>query len=113
MVLIADLSQRVLPFEVMWDAVRLVKLREAPRGSPFLLGARVELLTSRWVGEDACLVQALATIALLRYYGHRGDLVLGVKVSPFRAHAWVELEGVCVVGGRERPGFVPLWRGKG
>jgi hypothetical protein len=43
-----------------------------------------------------CLQRSAATAILLRRYGWRGQLVLGVQILPFLSHAWVEIEG-CVV----------------
>jgi hypothetical protein len=40
-----------------------------------------------------CLQRSAATVCLLRKYGIKAELVLGAKQMPFRAHAWVEIEG--------------------
>ena len=43
-----------------------------------------------------CLQRSAATAVLLRRAGFSAQLVIGVQPCPFRAHAWVELDG-CVV----------------
>lgn len=40
-----------------------------------------------------CLQRSAATVCLLRRYGVPARMVIGVQQTPFRAHAWVELEG--------------------
>jgi len=43
--------------------------------------------------EVLCLQRSAATACLLKQYGVRAQLVIGVQQIPFRAHAWVEVEG--------------------
>jgi hypothetical protein len=40
-----------------------------------------------------CLQRSAAICCLLRRYGHPALMVIGVRQIPFRAHAWVELDG--------------------
>jgi hypothetical protein len=40
-----------------------------------------------------CLQRSAATVCLLRSYGVPAEMVIGVQQMPFRAHAWVEVEG--------------------
>jgi hypothetical protein len=40
-----------------------------------------------------CLQRSAATARLLRRVGIPATLILGAKQMPFRAHAWVELDG--------------------
>jgi len=40
-----------------------------------------------------CLQRSAATACLLKHYGMGAQLVIGAQQMPFRAHAWVELEG--------------------
>src|SRR3546814_7368922 len=49
------------------------------------------------LGEtDRCLVQSLATCALLRRQGVPCRFAIGVRSRPFAAHAWVELDAQVV-----------------
>jgi len=43
-----------------------------------------------------CLQRSAATTCLLRRHGRAAWLVVGAQQLPFRAHAWVELDGVVV-----------------
>lgn len=43
--------------------------------------------------EVLCLQGSAVTACLLRKCGIPGEMVIGVQQWPFRAHAWVEVEG--------------------
>jgi len=43
--------------------------------------------------KTLCLQQSAATTCLLRDYGVPAEMVIGAQQLPFRAHAWVEVEG--------------------
>ena len=43
--------------------------------------------------EVLCLQRSAATASLLRSYGISAQLVIGAQQLPFKAHAWVEVEG--------------------
>ena len=49
--------------------------------------------------EVLCLQRAAAATCMLRRQGIAAQLVIGAQQTPFRAHAWVEVDGV-VVGDR-------------
>jgi transglutaminase superfamily protein len=40
-----------------------------------------------------CLQRSAATTSLLREIGIAAELVIGVQQTPFKAHAWVEVDG--------------------
>lgn len=40
-----------------------------------------------------CLQRSAATARLLKHYGVDSQLIIGVQQVPFRAHAWVEVNG--------------------
>ena len=47
-----------------------------------------------WYWKDVlCLQRSAATTCLLRRQGIYAQMVLGAQQMPFRAHAWVEVEG--------------------
>lgn len=46
--------------------------------------------------EVLCLQRSAAGACLLRKYGIPAQMVIGAKQMPFKAHAWVEVQG-CVV----------------
>jgi hypothetical protein len=43
--------------------------------------------------EVLCLQRSAATTFLLKHYGVPSQMVIGAKQMPFRAHAWVEVDG--------------------
>lgn len=49
----------------------------------------------RWK-QVLCLQRSATTTCLLRRYGVPAQLVIGAQQMPFKAHAWVEVEGIVV-----------------
>ena len=45
---------------------------------------------------DQCLPRSLAVAARLLAIGGKPDLIIGVKLQPFQAHCWVQIEGQLV-----------------
>ncbi len=43
--------------------------------------------------EVLCLQRSAATSCLLKRYGVPAEMVIGAQQMPFKAHAWVEVEG--------------------
>ena len=61
-------------------------------------------VASRYVPAASCLTQALATQVLLGRRGHPACLRIGVEKGEegqLQAHAWVESDGMVVIGGLE------------
>jgi len=47
-----------------------------------------------WYWKEAlCLQRSSATACLLKQHGIRAQMVIGAQKTPFRAHAWVEVDG--------------------
>jgi hypothetical protein len=47
-----------------------------------------------WYWKEAlCLQRSAATACLLKNYGVPAQMVIGAKQMPFKAHAWVEVDG--------------------
>ena len=47
-----------------------------------------------WYWKEAlCLQRSAATACLLKKYGVRAQMVVGAQQMPFKAHAWVEVNG--------------------
>lgn len=51
---------------------------------------------------DRCLVRAIALHSICSRNGIHPRLVLGVRVNPFRAHCWVQLDETVLVGDFEQ-----------
>ena len=58
---------------------------------------------SRILGENSCLTQALVGQLLLTRHGYESIIHIGVFLEngKLRAHAWLEREGMTVIGGPE------------
>jgi hypothetical protein len=47
-----------------------------------------------WYWKEAlCLQRSAATACLLKKYGVTAQMVIGAQQMPFKAHAWVEVDG--------------------
>ncbi len=47
-----------------------------------------------WYWKEAlCLQRSAATACLLKSYGVPAKMVIGAQQTPFKAHAWVEVDG--------------------
>jgi Transglutaminase-like superfamily len=57
---------------------------------------------------QGCLQRSVATALLCRLGGTWPDWCTGVRTDPFRAHAWVEVDGVPVGEGQDVPFFRPV-----
>jgi hypothetical protein len=82
-------------FEALYNKVRNYRIGTKP-GSP----NSVEQICSAvdmaciWYWKEALCLQRSATAAcLLRSFGAPAQLVIGAQQMPFKAHAWVEVEG--------------------
>lgn len=43
--------------------------------------------------EVLCLQRSSATACLLKTFGAHSELIIGARQMPFKAHAWVEIDG--------------------
>lgn len=57
---------------------------------------RAVLASSVMVAGDGCLPRSIAVALLCRLRGQWPMWHVGAQIHPFRAHAWVEAEGVAV-----------------
>jgi hypothetical protein len=46
-----------------------------------------------YLKEVLCLQRSAATACLLKHYGFSAQMVVGARLMPFKAHAWVEVNG--------------------
>ena len=65
----------------------------SPRGEAEQVARAVATAAAFFPGRAICLEQSVALHVLLRRSGHLAALRVGVQPYPFRAHAWVELDG--------------------
>ena len=76
------------------------KVRKCPLGKRTLPPDAVERICSAvdmaciWYWKEAlCLQRSAATACLLKKYGVSAEMVIGAQQMPFKAHAWVEVDG--------------------
>ncbi len=101
----------LLPFRILRrllarvtkSSSKLHKLQERDRASVDRVVWAVTI-ASRYVPAATCLTQSLATKVLLSRRGHQASVHIGVarsEAGQFQAHAWVENDGIVVIGGPE------------
>jgi hypothetical protein len=76
------------------------KVRSYPVGAPTPEPGAIEHICSAvdmaciWYWKEAlCLQRSAATACLLKKYGVPAQMVIGAQQIPFKAHAWVEVDG--------------------
>jgi hypothetical protein len=111
LVIAARIGLRVLPFGRVRALARRMarRSRRAPGASPDEIAAALAG-ASRAVPRATCLVRALAGAVLLARHGHAATLRIGVAGGRpgAIAHAWVESDGVVLVGEDEQGSYTPL-----
>lgn len=82
-------------FSALYEKVRNYPVRKnAPRSqSVEEICSAVDMACIWYWKEALCLQRSAATACLLREYGVPAQLVIGAQQMPFKAHAWVEVEG--------------------
>ncbi|SRR6266404_4437996 len=76
------------------------KVRSYPTGRKAASADSIERICSAmdmaciWYWKEAlCLQRAAATACLLKHHSIPAQMVIGAQQMPFKAHAWVEVEG--------------------
>src|SRR5437879_12995202 len=79
------------------------KVRGYPTGKKAEAADAVEQICSAvdmaciWYWKEAlCLQRSAATACLLKKHGVAAQMVIGAQRIPFKAHAWVEVDGLVV-----------------
>jgi hypothetical protein len=95
MLLAYDILQAVCSFRVLHSTVKGWKVANVPAEQDII--DRVCMAVNHacvWYPKHAlCLQRSFVTIYLLRRHAVRADMILGAQKLPFKAHAWVEVEG--------------------
>ncbi|MGK5543406.1 lasso peptide biosynthesis B2 protein [Streptomyces sp. URMC 127] len=94
-----------LPPRRIRTTLTLLRTGAAPATAPQAQSARdaVVAVSLRCAGQG-CLQRSIATALLCRLGGTWPTWCTGVRTAPFRAHAWVEADGV-PIGETEPPGY--------
>lgn len=88
-------------FTSLYHRVRSCPVHQRPAGSGTseTISSAIAMASIWYWKEVPCLQRAAAMTCLLRRHGVRAEMVIGAQQTPFRAHAWVEIDGV-VAGDR-------------
>jgi hypothetical protein len=81
----ADLHQRVRCYPIA--------TRTPERGAVETICSAMNMACIWYWKEALCLQRSAATACLLKQYGVAAQLVIGAQQMPFKAHAWVEVDG--------------------
>lgn len=100
------LAQNIQSIEQRKQAIRPIEAAQSVTARLHQAYHRASMIIS---ARDQCLATSLSLASWLIASGIRPDLLLGVKLNPFQAHCWVEVDGVIVGDDPEqvRP-FTPI-----
>jgi hypothetical protein len=104
----------VVPFSVLRNALAWLATTRTRRGNAGDAGWviwAVERVGGRFPAIGTCLTEALAAHVLLGRRGQQSDLRIGVRRGAngeFAAHAWLEDDGVVLIGGGCHSSYVPM-----
>jgi hypothetical protein len=85
----------LMPPRRLRQVLQLVRWGSRPATAQQACAARLATTTvsARCAGQG-CLQRSVATVLLCRLHGTWADWCTGFRTQPFRAHAWVEADGV-------------------
>jgi hypothetical protein len=86
-------------FQALCAKVRLYRQRKEPPTSSDAVEricAAVDMACIWYWKKVLCLQRSAATACLLKTYGVGAQMVIGAQQVPFKAHAWVEVNGQVV-----------------
>jgi len=82
-------------FAVLYNKVRKYPIGKRPPAPDAVehICSAIDMACIWYWKEALCLQRSAATACLLRKYGVPAQLVIGAQQMPFKAHAWVEVDG--------------------
>ena len=82
-------------FAALYDKVRTCPIGRAAEcgDATEKICAAVDLACIWYWKEVLCLQRSAATACLLKRYGVQAQMMIGAQQMPFKAHAWVEVNG--------------------
>ena len=82
-------------FSALYEKVRNYPVQRNLPSPPSVeeICAAVDMACIWYWKEALCLQRSAATACLLKEFGVPAQLVIGAQQMPFKAHAWVEVEG--------------------
>ena len=72
------------------------RVRADAPDSPAGVAAALERAALWYPRARLCLARSAVATCLLRWHGFPVQMIIGAKLMPFHAHAWVELDGVVI-----------------
>lgn len=98
MLLAYDVLSSLCRFATLYSMVKKWKVRSVRAGSDTVDNVcRAVNYACVWYPKQAlCLQRSFITTYLLRRHGITAEMVLGAQKLPFKAHAWVEIEGKAI-----------------
>src|SRR5260370_40370195 len=90
-----DVLTAFRPFKTLYGKVKCWKVANAVAGHDTIdrICAAVNYACVWYPKQARCLQRSFVSTYLLRKHGVPAELVLGAQLLPFKAHAWVEVEG--------------------
>jgi hypothetical protein len=82
-------------FSALYEKVRNYPLRKRPSGTHSVerVCSAVDVACVWYWKRVLCLQRSAATACLLKQRGVPAQMVVGARHTPFKAHAWVEVDG--------------------
>ncbi len=90
-----DLCLRLRNFAALHESVRnhSVQTRTPPVGTLEKICEVIDLVCIWYPKQVRCLQRSAVTACVLKDQGIAANMVIGSRHMPFRAHAWVEVDG--------------------
>jgi len=85
-------------FKALHEKVRDYPIRKTPTSSAAVeqVCAAIDMACIWYWKEVLCLQRSAATACLLKRHGIAAQMIVGAQKMPFKAHAWVEVNGQVV-----------------
>jgi Transglutaminase-like superfamily len=111
MLLAYDIMSAFCRFQTIYSMVRGWRVNRKPAGSNVIDRACTAVnYACVWYPKQAlCLQRSFVTTYLLRKHGFTAQLVLGAQKLPFKAHAWVEVDGRAINERSEVQATYTVW----
>ena len=109
--LVYDVLNTFCRFETMYSTVRRWKVASRPADQNTIerVCTTVNYACVWYPKQALCLQRSFVTTYLLRNSGVPAQFVLGAQRLPFKAHAWVEIEGKAINEGSNAQATYTVW----
>jgi Transglutaminase-like superfamily len=98
MLIVFDLYLATGNFAALYKKIRSypVNKRSGMKETLDQICAAIDIACIWYWKEALCLQRSASTVCLLRQFGVPAQMVIGARQVPFKAHAWVEVDGAVV-----------------